>query len=215
MSNIKDTKTKNKADQEEMFKSLNEDGLREVLQLFGVREDKIPDGATREQLIELLQATKRHDIAIAQTVRTPDGREFDCPPGHMVIKVTPKSGIEWGNKVKSFAFFAVQGAPVVVRRGAIVVIPDKYRSAWRDAIRTEYDDQAGAMPVVGPDGNFLPLKLVGREVFAEDVQELHWNRDLEAEEAIEKDLKENAARAMSERKAATAMRAALTNQIVR
>ena len=215
MSNTKVEKAKNKADQEDLVKGLNEDNLREVLQLFGVREDKIPEDATKEQLVELLRAAQRHDIAIAQKVKSPDGKEFDCPPGHMIIKVTPKSGIEWGSKTKSFAFFAVQGQPIVVRRGETVVIPDKYRSAWRDAVRTEYEDQAGAMPTVGPDGNFLPLKLVGREVYAEDVQELHWNRDFEAEEAVERDLKEGAERMQKERKAAAALKSALINQVVR
>jgi hypothetical protein len=209
------TKAKNKADQEELFQRLNENELREVLQVFGVREDKIPADATRDDLLKLIDAAKRHDIAVAKTVKTPDGKEYDCPPGHMVIKVTPKTGIEWGSKVKSFAFFAVQGNAVVVRRGETVVIPDKYRSAWRDAVRVEYDDQAGASPTIGPDGNFVPLKLVGREVYAEDVQELYWNRDLEAEEAVERDLKEGAARAMKARQAAQAMKEALINNVVR
>lgn len=207
-------KTKNKQDQDELFKNLPDEALVEVLELFGVHENKIPKDATRDQLLELIAAAKRHDIAVAQTVKTPDGKEFDCKPGHMVIKVTPKAGQEWGVKSRALAFFAVQGQACVVERGKVVVIPDRYRSAWQDAVRIEYDDQENATPMVAPDGSLRPPKLVGREVFSEDVQVLFWNRDFEAEAAVEKDLIEGAKRFQEQRKAAIALKSAITGQIV-
>ncbi len=211
---MKDAKTKNKQDQEEMFKNLPDEALAEVLQIFGVKEEKIPKDATREQLLELIAAAKRHDIAVAQTVKTPDGKEYDCAPGHMVIKVTPKAGQEWGVKSRALAFFAVQGQACVVERGKVVVIPDRYRSAWQDGVRIEYDDQENATPTVAPDGSIRPPKLVGREVFSEDVQVLYWNRDYEAEKAAEEALIAGAKQYQEERRAAQALKSAITGQIV-
>jgi hypothetical protein len=210
---MKETKTKTKQD-DELFKNLGNDALVEFVQFLGVKEDKIPKDATREQLIELIHAAQRKDIAVAQAIKTPDGKEYDCPPGHMVIKVTPKAGQEWGVKSRALAFFAVQGQACVVERGKVVVIPDRYRSAWQDAVRIEYDDQENATPTVAPDGSLRPPKLVGREVFSEDVQVLFWNRDYEAEAAVEKDLIEGAKKFQEQRKAAIALKSAITGQIV-
>ncbi|SRR6478609_3033037 len=202
-----------KQDQEEFLKSIPDDALPEVMQLFGVPRDKIEAAANREEMLELIRAVKRNDIVVAKTVSTPDGKTYECPPGHMVIKVTPKSGIEWGKKTKSFAYFAVQGQSLVVKRGETVVVSDKYRSAWRDAIRTEYEEQDG-LPIVQPDGSLVAKPPAARDVFSEDVAELYWNRDLEAEKAVEQDLKDGAKRFQDQKKAAAALQSAVIGNIL-
>lgn len=208
MSQIK----KNKDDQKQLFEGISDEGLREVAQVFGVHEDKIPENASREQLLELIRAAKRHDIAVAKTVRTSSGKEFDCPPGHMVIKVTPKApGLEWGNKSREIFFFAINGQPVFGKRGVEVVIPDKYRSCWRDAIRYEYT--MDGEPSIGAGGELLPPKLTRIEVPSEDVIELFWNRDEAAERKAEEDLIANAAKYQEERKAVRALGSAVLQHL--
>ena len=213
MSKAPKTEPVVKQDPEEFLKSIPDEALPEVMQLFGVPKDKIAEGATREEMLDLIRAVKRNDIAVARTISTPDGKSYDCPPGHMVIRVTQKNGIEWGKRTKSFAYFAVQGQSLVVRRGETVVVPDKYRSAWRDAVRTEYDEEDG-LPVLGADGQYKPAPVSSREVMAEDVQELHWNRDLEAEKRVEEELKAGAKQYQDERKAAAALKAAIIGNVV-
>ena len=202
-----------KQDQEEFLKSIPDDALPEVMQLFGVPKDKIEAVTTRDEMLDLIRAAKRNDIAVAKTISTPDGKTYECPPGHMVIKVTPKSGIEWGKKTKAVAYFCVQGNSLVVKRGETVVVPDKYRSAWRDAVRTEYEEQDG-IPMLSADGSYVSKPVATREVFAEDVQELYWNRDVEAEKRVEQDLIDGAKRFQDERKAAAALKAAIIGNVV-
>lgn len=204
MSQIK----KNKDEQKQLFADLSVEALREVAQVFGIHEDKIPEDASRDQLLELIKAAKRHDIAVAKTVRTTNGKELDCPPGHMVIKVTPKApGLEFGNKSREIFFFAINGNPVFGRRGVEVVIPDKYRSCWQDAVRYEYT--LDGEPSVGVGGELLPPKLQRVEVMAEDVTVLYWNRDEAAERKAEEELIANSVKYQEERKAARALSTAV------
>lgn len=199
---------KPKDDKNEIFKDMSISSLLEVATYFGVRDGDIPADATREQIIEILHAAKRQDIAVAQTVKAPDGKEFDCPPGHMVIKVTAKApGHEWGAKTREIFFFAVNGQPVFGRRGVYVVIPDKYRSCWENAIRHEYT--MDGEPSIGPDGTLQPPKLVKTEVMSEDVLVAHWNRDHEAERRAEEELHTSFAAMMKERNARRSLNAAV------
>lgn len=197
---MSNNKKQNAKDQSELFKDSSVEQLREMAVFFGIDESKIAEDATKEQLVELLQAAKRHEVQVAKTIRTPDGKEFTCPPGHMVIKVTPKSGQEWGKKSREIFFFGLQGVSLVGKRGEFVVVPDKYRSCWRDAIRIEYETPL--TPGIGPDGELTQPKMTAREVYAEDVLEAHWNRDEEAERAVEEELKANSKKYLEERKAA-------------
>lgn len=206
-------KTEVKQDPEEFLKSIPDEALPEVMQLFGVPKEKIPDGASREQMLELIRAAKRNDIVVAKTVSTPDGKTYECPPGHMIIKVTPKSGIEWGKKTASYAYFCVQGNSLVVKRGETHVVSDRYRSAWRDAIREEYEEQDG-IPLMGPDGSLQQKPVVTRDVYAEDVQEIYWNRDLEAEKAAEQEVIDGAKKFQDQKKAAAALQSAVIGNIL-
>lgn len=213
MTNAKTVKPAKQEEHEDFLKNIPDEALPEVMQLFGVPQEKIAEGMKREEMLELLRAAKRQDIAVSKTISTPDGKSYECPPGHMVIKVTPKSGIEWGKRTKSFAYFAVQGQSLVVKRGSTEVVPDKYRSAWRDAVRTEYDEQDG-LPILGADGQYKAAPVTSREVMAEDVQELYWNRDLEAEKRAEEELKAGAKQYQDEQKAAKALKAAIIGNVV-
>lgn len=200
-----------KEDQKKLFETTSDEGLREIAAYFGIREEQIPEDATRDDLLALLEAAKRHDIAVAKTVRTPEGKQFECPPGHMVIKVTPKTpGLEWGNKSREIFFFAINGSPVFGKRGEYVVIPDKYRSCWQDAIRYEYT--MDGEPKVGPGGELLPPQLKKIEVHAEDVNVVHWNRDEEAERKRQEELVANANRMAEERKVANTLSSAMLQQ---
>lgn len=203
----KDTKTKNKEDQKELFANASIEGLREIAAYFGVHEDKIPEDATREQLIELLEAAKRHEIQIAKQVSY-NGKELECPVGHMVIKVTPKNGFDAGNKNREVFFFAVQGQCIVGKRGVPLVVHEKYRSAWRDAIRYEYEMNGE------PNPNFDPKPMVRTERFAEDVQEIFHNPDLEEAKRIEEELIAGSVKFQADKKAHSAIADAIS-KIVR
>jgi hypothetical protein len=183
-----------KDDHKEFLKDVSDDGLREVAELYGISEDKIPLGATRKQLVDLILAANRVDLAVAKTVRTTTGKDLKCDPGHMVIRVTPKSsGGEWGKKAAEQFFFAINGEGCVGRRGVEVVISDKYRSCWENATKIEYDDN----PDPGVGG--AQQRAAKREVQAEDVNVLYWNRDLEAEAALERAIVEGSKKYQEER----------------
>lgn len=185
------------AEQKEFFENFDVEGLKEVASYFGVPDDKIPENATKKQLVELLQAAKRKDIAVAQVVRTQAGKELECPPGHMIIKVTPKAaGLEWGKKSREVFFFGINGVGCAGKRGVEVVISDKYRSCWIDAIKYEYESVGEPFT----NGEFTPAKFIRHEVPSEDVQILHWNRDLEAEAAIEREIVEGSKKYLEEKK---------------
>lgn len=204
---------KNQEDQKALFADSNVDTLVELAEAFGLG-DRIPEEPTKENMLELLMAAKRADIAIAKTVHTPEGKDLECPPGHMVIKVTPKAlGMEWGQRSREVFFFAVNGQCVVGKRGETVVIPDKYRSCWRDAIRHEWS--VSEKMELDNSGQFIqPAKWTKHEVPAEDVMELYWNRDIEAEKRIEQELIEGSKRYMAEKAEQRALARAV-QQVVR
>lgn len=210
---VKDTSglQQNKVDQKNLFAEASVEMLLELVQAFGIPANKIPEQPTKENLMALLVAANRHDVAIARTVKLPDGSEKECPPGHMIIRVTPKAaGMEWGQKSREVFFFAVQGECVVGRRGVNVVIPDKYRSAWRDAVGYEYT--LSGDPQVHPDtGELIPPKMQKVERFAEDVTEVYWNRDLEKEKKDEEDLIAGSIEYQKHKAAERALRQAVMN----
>lgn len=212
----KETKTtdpvaKNKADQENLFAESDLSTLSELVLAFGIPEDKIPENPTKEDLMGLLMSVKRGDIAVAKTVPTPEGKDLECPPGHMVIKVTPKAlGMEWGQRSREVFFFAINGECVVGKRGATVIIPDKYRSCWKDAIRSEWT--VNETMTLDPTGQFIqPAKWVEVKVPAEDVMELYWNRDFAEEKRVEEELVAGSKAYMAEKKAEKALRHAVVN----
>lgn len=198
---VKNETEKNKEAQKELFADASVEALLEIAAYFGVPESKIPENPTKEQVIELLAAAKRHEIQVAKTVKF-EGKDIECPIGHMVIKVTPKNGIEWGNKSKEAFFFCVQGDVIVGKRGVPQVVHEKYKSAWSDAVRYEYEMDG----VPNPHGD--PPKMVKREVFAEDVQIIHHNPDLEAAKKAEEDLIEGSRLFQAEKKAEKLAKAA-------
>lgn len=201
----------NKADQKNLFAESNIETLKELALAFGIKEDRIPEDATKEQLMELLLAANRLDISVAKKVKTQDGKEYTCPPGHMVIKVTPKAlGMEWGARSREVFFFAVNCECVVGKRGEVLVIKDKFRSAWRDAIRDEWSVNE-QMKLDDSGQHIQPAKWTKIQVPAEDVMELHWNRDYEAEAAVEADLIAGSKKYMAEKAAEKALRHAVVN----
>lgn len=206
--NIETVEEINKKDQSDLFKDASPDALREIAQFMGIQEEQIPEDATREQLLELLDKAKRHDISVARAV-THEGKKFDCPPGYMVIKVTPKSsGNEWGPKSKEAFIFAMNGEICVGRRGVTVIISDKFRSCWRDAIRHEYKMDGE----YSPSGE--PAKPIRYEVPAEDVVEVYHNPDVEAEKRIAQEIIDGAKLYQAEKKAEKLAKAAFYQNLV-
>lgn len=204
---------KNQEDQKALFADSSVDTLVELAEAFGL-SDRIPEEPTKEGLLELLMSAKRGDVAIAKTVHTPEGKDLECPKGHMVIKVTPKAlGMEWGQRSREVFFFAINGQCVVGKRGETVVIPDKYRSCWRDAIRHEWS--VSEKMELDPSGQFIqPAKWTKHDVPAEDVMELYWNRDEEAEKRVEQELIEGSKRYLAEKAEQRALARAV-QQVVR
>lgn len=188
----------NQKDQKELFASSSLEALREIASFMGLKDSQIPADATKEELVALLEGLKRNEIQVAKTVKH-DGKEYVCPVGSMVIRVTPKSGgEEYGAKTKEAFFFAVQGECIVGRRGEVVVLPDKYESAWKDAVKTEYDD---GEPGILEDGR-TPKRRERREVPAEDVTIYVHNPDHAARKWQEEQLIENSKKNLLEKTAA-------------
>lgn len=196
---------KNRKDQEELFATIPTEHLPQIAAVFGLTEEQIPEKASREELIELIRKAKRHDIQIAKTVAV-DGKDMDCPVGHMIIRVTPKNGQEWGKRSKEFFFVAMNGVACVGKRGVPVVMPEKYKSCFTDAVRKVYDQDQESLKV---DYNRNGASLIVTEEYAEDFTILFHNPDKEEAERVQKDLEEGAAKFQKAKAAKIAYREAM------
>jgi len=198
----------NSKDQTEFLASIPTEALPEVAAAFGVPEDKIPEDATREQLIELIQAAKRHDISVAKSIMQ-DGKPMDCPVGYAIIRVTPKNGQEWGKRSKEVFFAAMNGSALVGRRGIPVLIPEKYLACFTDAVRKVYDQDQESLKV---DYNRNGANLVESQEYAEDFSILAHAPDLEAAKAKEADLKAGSVKFLKKKAAMAAYKEAMYEQ---
>jgi len=195
----------NSKDQTEFLASIPTEALPEVAGAFGVPEDKIPEDATREQLIQLIQAAKRHDISIAKAVMH-DGKPLDCPIGYAIIRVTPKNDASWGKRSKEVFFVAMNGSALVGRRGIPVVIPEKYLSCFTDAVRNVYDQDQESLKV---DYNRNGANLVESQEYAEDFSILAHAPDLDAARLKEEELKANSVKFLKKKAAMAAYKEAM------
>lgn len=195
MTNKKQQET-NKKDQSELFATLDLNALKEFAPFLGLRD--LPEDITREDLIAKMEAVKNGELAVAKTVKI-DGKQMECPVGHMIIKVTPKSGDGWGLKSKEFFYFAVQGDFIAGKRGTPVLVHEKYRSAWRDAVKFEYEQtEENLDPTRSTTGN---ADMTMREVFAEDVMEIAHVPDTAEAERVQRELEDGARLYQAEKKA--------------
>lgn len=195
MTNKKQQET-NKKDQSELFATLDLDALKEFAPFLGLRD--LPEDITREDLIAKMEAVKNGELAVAKTVKI-DGKQMECPVGHMIIKVTPKSGDGWGPKSKEMFFFSVQGQHIAGKRGIPQIVHEKYRSAWTDAVKTEYEQtEEDSDPTRSPTGR---ANITTRDVFAEDVLEIAHVPDTAEAERIQREIEEGARLYQAEKKA--------------
>lgn len=196
---------KNRKDQEELFATIPTEHLPQIAAVFGLAEDQIPEKASREELIELIRAAKRHDIQVAKTVSV-EGKDMDCPVGHMIIRVTPKNGQDWGKRSKEFFFVAMNGVACVGKRGVPVCMPEKYLTCFKDAVRKVYDQDQESLKV---DYNRNGASLIVSEEYAEDFTVLFHNPDKVEAARIEQELIDGSVKFLKAKAAKIAYREAM------
>lgn len=168
--------------QEEFLKSLDAPGLREVAELFGITD--IPDGASRNVIIERIKKRNTVKVQYAKSVELPDGETVECPVGYAIVRISLKNSQEFSTKSRETFFLNCQGHNVVGRRGVPVCLHEKFLGVLKDAV-----EEHGRW-VESPDWN--KNKLEKYLVYSEDYAVLYHNPDLEAAKRAEEELIANA-----------------------
>jgi len=168
--------------QDEFLKGLEAPALREVAELFGIND--IPEGASRNVIIERIKKRNTVKVQYAKSVELPDGEVIECPVGYAIVRISLKNSQEFSTKSRETFFLNCQGHNVVGRRGVPVCLHEKFLGVLKDAV-----EEHGRW-VESPD--WKQNKLEKYLVYSEDYAVLHHNPDTEAAARAEKELVANA-----------------------
>lgn len=188
MSNIKSTEKSTPAAkgldeaQDEFLKGLDVSGLREVADLFGIKD--LPEGASRNVIIDRIKKRNTVKVQYAKTVELPDGEQVECPVGYAIVRISLKNSQEFSTKSRETFFLNCQGHNVVGRRGVPVCLHEKFLGVLKDAV-----EQHGRW-IESSDWN--KNKLETYLVYSEDYTVLYHNPDTEAAKRAEEELVANA-----------------------